>query len=98
MPRRANRRQVTIRLTAPLDNIQRYRETTLNRAPVVYVGGDQFTDFVEAVKQRDGVRAAANYAKFAGRVSSLILAGVAPHYEPARLRAYIRALEAYEDL
>nr|WP_087574179.1 GntR family transcriptional regulator [Sphingomonas sp. CDS-1] len=79
-----------------LDNIQRYRETTLNRAPVVYVGGDQFAAILDAVQARDGVAASASYAKFAGRIASLILAGIAPHYEPARLRAYILALGAYE--
>ncbi|MGE4431192.1 MAG: GntR family transcriptional regulator [Sphingobium sp.] len=80
-----------------IDNIQRYRETTLSHAPAVYVGGDQFMELVEAVKARDGARASAIYAKFAGRISSLILAGFAPHYEPARLRAYIVALQAYEE-
>ena len=79
-----------------LDNIQRYRETTLSRAPVVYVGGGQINPIMEAVAARDGERAASLYAKFTGRTSSLILAGAAPHYEPARLRAYIVALEAYE--
>lgn len=80
-----------------LDNIQRYRETTLNRAPVVYVGGNQFSGVVEAMKARDGMRAASGYAIFAGRVSSLILAGIAPQYEPSRLRAYILALGAYDE-
>ncbi len=79
-----------------LDNIQRYRETTLNRAPVVYVGGRQVPDILEAIKKRDAKLAASRFAKFAGRTSTLILAGVAPQYEPARLRGYIRALEAFE--
>ncbi len=79
-----------------LDNIQRYRETALSRAPVVYVGGSQIGDIMAAVDARDGRLAASRYAKFAGRTSSLILAGVAPQYEPSRLRAYIIALGAYD--
>ena len=79
-----------------LDNIQRYRDTTLGRSPAVYVGGAHFEQILEAVIARDGELAASRYAKFAGRTSSLILAGVAPQYEPARLRAYILALGAYD--
>lgn len=88
--------RVAVLVEELLDNIQRYRETTLNKAPVVYVGGDQFLDVIEAVKARDGSGAADSFAKFAGRVSSLIVAGAAPQYEPSRLRAYILALSAYE--
>jgi DNA-binding GntR family transcriptional regulator len=80
-----------------IDNIQRYRETTLNAAPVVYVCGSKLPEIFEAIKMRDGKLAASRYAKFAGRTSSLILAGVAPQYEPARLRAYIVALGAFEE-
>lgn len=79
-----------------LDNIQRYRETTLSHSPVVYVGGGQIGEIMDAVIARDGKLASSRYAKFTGRTSSLILAGTAPQYEPARLRAYIVALGAYE--
>lgn len=75
-----------------LDNISRHRKSTLNNLPRVYSGGPEFRQIVEAAAARDGERVSALYADFASRMSTLILAGAAPHYDASRLRGYIVAL------
>ena len=79
-----------------IDNIQRYRASLLDRFPRVYAGGPDFERILAAARDSDGARAAGCYAGFFGRLSSLILAGASPRYDPARLRAYIDGLAPCE--
>lgn len=75
-----------------IDNIQRYRASLLDRFPRVHAGGPEFSLILEAARSGDAAKAAIGYADYFGRLSSLILAGASPRYDPARLRSYIAAL------
>ena len=80
-----------------IDDIQRHRRKTLDKPPSVYSGGPEFREIIEAAAARDGELASARYAKLMSRVSTLILAGVAPHYNAVRLRGYVQALGSFNE-
>ena len=79
-----------------LDDAQRHRNTTLESLPSMYSGGPEFRGILEAAIVRNGELASARYAKFMSRVSMLILAGIAPHYNASRLRGYVLAVGSYD--
>lgn len=79
-----------------VDNIQRYRMTTLNKVPRVASRGREFSEIMEAVAARNGRLAARRYAEFVGRFSMLIIAGVAPQYDASRLRTCIAAASEFD--
>ena len=79
-----------------LDDAQRHRKTTLESLPSMYSGGPEFRGILEAARVRNGELASSRYAKFMSRVSMLILAGIAPHYDASRLRGYVLALGSYD--
>ncbi len=76
-----------------IDDIQRYRANVLSgRHIMLRPPGSAFKGIVEAVLIRDGEAASFLYADLFGRLSSLILAYVAPRYDACRLRNYNLAL------
>ena len=75
-----------------IDTIQRFRVNLLDRFPRVYAGSDAFRQITVAARAGDGRRASELFVACFGRISSLILAGVAPRHDAARLRGYIEAL------
>ena len=79
-----------------LDDAQRHRKTTLEGLPSMYSGGPEFREILQAAAARDGELASARYARFMSRVSMLILAGIAPHYDTSRLRGYVVAVGSYD--
>ncbi len=78
-----------------MDDAQRHRKTTLENLPSMYSGGPEFRGILEAAKSRNGELASARYARFMSRVSMLILAGIAPHYDASRLRGYVQAIGSF---
>ena len=84
----------TILLSLQLhDDIQRYRASLPHRVPRAwYASGQEFCQIAKAAAAHDGKRAAALYAAYMGRLSSLVLASVAPSYDASRLRGFISAL------
>ncbi len=75
------------------DDIQRYRANLPHKVPRAwYAGGREFWQIAEAATARDGKRAAALYADYMGRLSSLVLASASPSYDASRLRGFISAL------
>ena len=84
--------QVVTLISGLIDSIQRFRVNLLDRFPRVYVGAEDFARIALAARDGDSKAAANLFANFFGRVSSLILAGVAPLHNAARLRGYIEAL------
>ena len=78
-----------------IDDIQRYRANVLSdRHIMLRPSGSAFRGIMEAVSVRDGEAASLLYADLFGRLSSLILAYVAPRYDACRLRNYNSALLA----
>ena len=78
-----------------IDNIERYRKNTLNKVQRVYNGGPEFREIYHAAAARDHDLASRRFAACMGRISMLILVGVAPQYNAARLRGYVLALGSY---
>lgn len=89
-------RRIESLVAGVVDNLERYRQTSYDKAPIVYTGGPEFRRITKAAAAGDGVLASELYAKFISRMSMLILAGVAPHYDASRLREYVLALDAYD--
>ena len=81
----------TISLVGQLiDEIKRYRANLKDKAPSLwYSGGEDFKQIAAAARERDGEGAAAHYVEYMGRLSLLILAGVSPLYDAARLRGTV---------
>ncbi|WP_375404776.1 GntR family transcriptional regulator, partial [uncultured Sphingomonas sp.] len=78
--------QVIALIAGLIDSIQRFRVNLLDRFPRVYAGAEDFRRIALAARDHDSRAAAELFAKFFGRLSSLILAGVAPRHDAVRLR------------
>ena len=78
-----------------IDDIQRYRANILSdRHIMLRPPASAFRGIMESVSARDGGAASLLYADLFGRLSSLIVAYVAPRYDACRLRNYNLALMA----
>ena len=76
-----------------IDDIQRYRANVLSdRHIMLRPPASAFRGIIEAGSAHDGEAASLLYADLFGRLSSLILAYVAPRYDACRLRNYNLAL------
>ncbi|MFM0156457.1 GntR family transcriptional regulator [Paraburkholderia sediminicola] len=81
-----------------IDNLQRYRAHAIARFPsVIRIDGSELSHVLAAVKARDAELASRHYANYFCRLAMLILAGVAPRYEPSILRATACALLGDDD-